>query len=235
MADYSASPSERRPRIKSDDVQSLDSWSDLAIENVENGPSHCLSNGGFRKTDMILSPSRLATIQEPPESKITFVKLAKSQNDKSTTARSLLFKIPHVEKTDSHAQMQEKKHRRRKCTEQKSKVQTDISEMAETSHLQVTETFCDCRNCEEPSTNISPVHHVNDVYSSPLNKNSVLSKPRYLKNSAQTSPGNNILSKRRKSKELENEVEQSEKVKNKILSVWNNVKYGKDRMLFFNI
>ncbi|XP_052777624.1 cysteine protease ATG4C-like [Mya arenaria] len=218
MAGSSDSNYAIRSRKHSDDVQSLDSWSELIPESPRNlGETRS-------RTDMLLSPAKLSTIQEPPEVKITRVKLNKSieMDNPNISARPLLFSVPpdqFVEKTNSHAKMQQKKHKRRQKHENVQQVSSDISDNSGLSGQSITQ--CGCLDCKDAGR---LGEHNSQLHSSP-HRRTAFFKPNYLKQSAQ--PFQNILSKRQRSKEsLENEIEQSEKVKNKLLSVWNNVKYG---------
>ncbi|WAR23264.1 ATG4D-like protein [Mya arenaria] len=220
MAGSSDSNYAIRSRKHSDDVQSLDSWSELIPESPRNlGETRS-------RTDMLLSPAKLSTIQEPPEVKITRVKLNKSieMDNPNISARPLLFSVPpdqFVEKTNSHAKMQQKKHKRRQKHENVQQVSSDISDNSGLSGQSITQ--CGCLDCKDAGR---LGEHNSQLHSSP-HRRTAFFKPNYLKQSAQ--PFQNILSKRQRSKEsLENEIEQSEKVKNKLLSVWNNVKYDDD-------
>lgn len=250
----------RRHRHHSDDVKSLDSWSEITSDVTKsNNSKHEDKSKTFRRkvsdNDMVLNPSRLGTIDEPPEPKITRIKLQKSvpeRDGRSAGGFSQFFKFPsendsrNLENVNSqkgvYKHVKDKYHTNdidkegtsdqfdccEKC-HQLSKFSNSEDNMGlKNKHVPRSNSYegCRCSHCEDNNTLDTGIHTRN---ASPGVFRSNHTHAKHLKN--QFNPQyQRFKSPKRVSSDFGNntdEVDQSDKVKNKILSVWNNVKYGK--------
>ena len=218
---------DRRSKIRhlSNDVQSLDSWTELSQSesspsrqsdsSFDNCEKHTETDSihGLQK-ELILNPAELSSqpildnVQEP---KITRVKLLKSvKHDDSPAIRGhcMFFRIPENESIDSDTGQ--------------SHVSTDVI-VPDTRKIDKDMNVCTCSDCElnREMKNKDWSH----LQSSPLpshKHSAIIHEPKNLKRI-----GNYKMQYKPTSLQDTDGIDQSDKVKNKIMSVWNNVKYGK--------
>lgn len=206
----------------SDDVTSLDSWSELNDrESKSDGHEHSPSPRG---RELLLSPSRLSAIEEPPEPKLTRVTLMKSEPSQTGFhSRHKLFRMPDTsDRTDDrggshHSRMKKpwKKHQHRSVdnlvednTERTANNRFSASDRTPSSvYSDFKQDACDCNDCQQSTSgeNRQAIPHIFKQHRLPFPSRSL----------HKDSPVDG------------NDIEQSEKVKNKLMSVWNNVKYGR--------
>lgn len=243
-----------RGRKVSDDVTSLDSWSELNEKETRNGFDG--NETTTRISGVILSPRNLRVIEEPPQPKLSRVKLLKSDPGQAHSTRSHKFfqvpsfSDPHGRQTYILEKIKKKpvfhQHRHRSVEQLTEK---DIHKHDESSD-EGNKNIESCNsvrldhsvntNTEDTMTSMRRTHS-EDSLSSRQNcgctdcldgrrgqqPHSVpwdaVSKPPYIKHNRHLFP---MERTHLNGSSFSSDVEQSEKVKNKIMSVWNNVKYG---------
>lgn len=245
-------------RRVSDDVTSLDSWSELTADSKRNSEEIKSERSGG---EIVLDPQKLCNINEPAEIQVTRVKLEKSpmtKFHKGKYAKSTFFRIldsvpqevgvPLTQSLDDentikgkfekNVKMKKKKQENlpqpppEQLCEECNGGEEDLSvsgsgpRSLETRH---TENFyqselCGCSHCLSSTSGHKSLPNLPSqeaLHSDPR------SSHRYLKKHASIPYLQTAMSKRTNACDTdESEIEQSEKVKNKIMSVWNNVRYG---------
>lgn len=240
---------ERRRRI-SDDVTSLDSWSELTADTRNESKS----DGTKEDNELVLNPKKLFTIEEPPEPQLMRVGLQKSAipkiHDGNYLQSSKFLRMPQSDrvpetpenesrKTEfSQYSHKHKKHKKEKLSKELlfetcdacNKTVEDTSRMKDATeprsldsrdmHDLYNPNICDCSDCLESNSGHKSLPILSSLKTSHENSKS---SQNFLKKHA-SSP----FLQTKKTADFDNgEIEQSEKVKNKIMSVWNNVRYGK--------
>ena len=212
----------RRPRGRhiSDDVTSLDSWSDLNDRESRHRNSTDGHESSALSKELFLSPCRLQVLAEPPEAKMVKVKLQKSDSSQGPHRRNKFFQvsIPSGSKESPWQHKMKKQTHRHMSIEDAEDDNTFIHERSNkvhaiSEHISQQSEHCDCNDCIETTT----------LETTPYRA----SKPSYIKQNKNPLQMRNRLKERSENTSDPNDIEQTEKVKNKLMSVWNNVKYGK--------
>lgn len=208
-----------RTRRISDDVTSLDSWSDLNEKESRNS-RHDGHESLAKPTELLLSPYRLSEMEYPPEPRLVKVKLQKSDCSHSghSSRHNRFFQVsqPSGSRVSALQEKQKKptQRNRHSSIDDIDEENSDVNfETSNAFHSLDSSRQCDCTDCLETPSFEKSLHRT--------------SKPAYIKQHKHPL----LLRKRHKDPSLNsndpNDLEQSEKVKNKIMSVWNNVRYGK--------
>lgn len=248
-------------RRVSDDVTSLDSWSELTADRSSKRNSDEIKSERRTVGELVLDPQQLCNINEPAEIQVTRVKLEKSpvtKFHKSKYAKSskffrILDSVPQEVggpltpalddentikgKFKKNVKMKKKKQENlpqppeqlcEECNRREEDYSLPGSEprSLETRH---TENFyqSDLCNCSHCLSSTSGHKSLPNLPSQEAFYSDSRSSQSYLKKHASIPYLQTAMSQRTNACDTdESEIEQSEKVKNKIMSVWNNVRYG---------
>ncbi|KAL4235774.1 Cysteine protease atg4c [Mactra antiquata] len=227
-------------RKVSDDVTSLDSWSELTSDNTGKSPD----DRKTKEKELVLNVNKLSTIPEPPVPKLRRVKLNKSGvnrlSDGQKSDQSVFCYLPGspgvndpspVPPVVKGAQFFDSKTFDGHNLESDMYLRDDLpttsqsgpSSLLENHHTDI----CNCNYCLEKTSGHKslPLLHSHNESDSMFGS---LNSRNYLKKHSSTPYLQNIISKMKNkdNSDEEPESDQNEKVKDKILSVWNNVRYG---------
>ncbi|XP_045158579.2 cysteine protease atg4da-like [Mercenaria mercenaria] len=223
------------------DVTFLDNMSEENTAHISSGEIE--SKRTQKCNELLLSPVMLCTAAEPPsETEITRIKLTKSVMPKILNSRymqsSRFFRLHDddpIENENSDLALGEcghnikchndekRPHDLLKRSQNSNKYNEDYSLKAEPTSLNTDNyhsNICDCRNCLISSAGHKslPILPTQDsLYGKSISNQTYLKKHKsipYLQSALSKQTFDEV------------EIEQSEKVKNKLISVWNNVRYG---------